>query len=72
MSGMYFNNNRLANDPVSSFLNTVEFITYGNQINREPFNSDEVNTRDFRFVYPLLRGVSSPGSQLLRGGSWER
>jgi len=60
LAGMYFNNNRVAGDTLGEFLNVIEYITNGN-------TDRDTHTRE---VFPLLTGDSSPGSQLLRGGSW--
>ena len=62
VAGMYFNNNRIAGDSLGEFLNVIEYVT----------NGDTNRLNHSRTVLPLLRGQSSPGSQLLRGGSWSR
>ena len=61
LAGMYFNNNRLPNDSLGEFLNVIEYVT----------NGDVDRANHSRTVLPLLRGTSSPGSQLLRGRRWD-
>jgi len=60
ITGMYYNNDRVSGDSLSYFFTLVEFVTGGSI----------VRNQHKRTIVPLLRGTSSPGSQLLRGGSW--
>ena len=60
VGGIYFNNALPATEPLDAFMSTVEYRTHGT-----PDSAD-----DSRSVYTLLTGASSPGSQVLFGGSW--
>jgi len=62
IAGMYFNNDRLIGDSLNEFFNVIEYVT-NLETNRDNHPSPN--------VLNILRGTSSPGSQLLRGGSWE-
>ena len=60
ISGLYFNNDRVPSDALPNFFTVLEFVT----------NATQDASDNSRTVIPLLRGESSPGSQLLRGANW--